>query len=53
MFIRSAAKYDRANKQTTTSSQAGQICLSITGDLTLSFGVYVLRVATDADLVAQ
>ena len=45
--------YDSATKRTTTTFSVGQGFKSITGHLTYSFGAYVLRVQTDADLVAQ
>ncbi len=46
-------QYDSTTKHTTTKFEVGQGFKSITGHLTFSFGAYVLRVATDADLVAQ
>lgn len=45
--------YDANTGRTTTKFKVGQVFKSITGHLTYSFGAYVLRVQTDADLVAQ
>ena len=45
--------HDPNTARTTTKFSVGQTFKSITGHLTYSFGAYVLRVQTDADLVAQ